>query len=100
MNDKISTMLSFAIRAGKNVWGVDNIPLRRGVGVVVVCPTLSERSLKKLKEQINVPIVRSKRPLEDLLGHSGKAIGVVDKNMVNEILKNIDENYELISEVK
>ncbi len=100
MNDKISTMLSFAIRAGKNVWGVDNIPFRRNVGVVVICPTLSERSVKRLKEQVSVPVIRSKRPLVEILAHSGKAIGVTDENMVKEILKNIDENYELISEGK
>ncbi len=99
--DKIQTMLHFAIRAGKTVFGTDQIVLSRKKKVIVFCSTLSENSTKKmLKDNPNTPIIRSILPLEQILSRSGKAIAVTDSNMADQILKNINDNYELVSEGK
>ncbi|MBE5731490.1 MAG: hypothetical protein E7353_00515 [Clostridiales bacterium] len=99
MSDKIQTMLNFAIRASKTVFGVDNIPSCKSKHVIIACSSLSENSLKQLlKENTKTPIILSKRPLEEIIHRGGKAIAVKDKNMANEILKNINDDYELISE--
>ena len=99
MSDKIQTMLNFAIRASKTVFGVDNIPSCKAKHVIIACSTLSENSLKQLlRDNKNTPIILSKRPLEDIIHRGGKAVAVKDKNMATEILKNINDDYELISE--
>lgn len=99
MSDKIETMLNFAIRASKTVFGVDNIPSCRNKYVIVACSTLSPNSLKQLvKENKNTPIIISKRPLDTIIHRGGKAVAVKDRNMATEILKNISDDYELISE--
>lgn len=102
MQDKIQTMLNFAIRAKKTVYGVDNIVVSKKAKVVVVCKTLSQRSLKRLLcEATRIPILRTVTyELEYLAHKSGKAIAVTDSNMAKEILKNINNDYELISEGK
>lgn len=99
MSDKIQTMLNFAIRASKAVFGVDNIPSCKSKRVIVACSTLSENSLKQLlNENKKTPIILSKKPLESIIHRGGKAVAVKDNNMAMEILKNINEDYELISE--
>lgn len=99
MSDKIQAMLGFAIRASKTVFGVDNIPTCKNKHVIVICSTLSENSLKQLlRENPKTPIVLSKKPLEDVIHRGGKAIAIKDRNMAKEILKNINDDYELISE--
>lgn len=99
MSDKIQTMLNFAIRASKTVFGVDNIPSCKAKHVIIACSTLSENSLKQLlRDNKNTPIILSKRPLEEIIHRGGKAVAVKDKNMATEILKNINDDYELISE--
>lgn len=99
MSDKIQTMLNFAIRASKTVFGVDNIPSCKNKHVIIACSTLSENSLKQLlKENVKTPIIRTKKPLEEIIHRGGKAIAIKDRNMANEIMKNINDDYELISE--
>ena len=99
MSDKIQTMLNFAIRASKTVFGVDNIPSCKSKHVIVVCSTLSENSKKQLlNENKKTPIILSKRPLETIIHRGGKAVAVKDYHMAMEIMKNINEDYELISE--
>lgn len=100
MQDKIATMLNFAIRAKKILYGADVITQSKRKIVVLVCRTLSENSLKKfLKNNQKTLIVKTKAfDLIDLTHKSGKVIAVTDKNMAYEIIKNINENYEVISE--
>ena len=99
MQDKVETMLNFAMRARKVVMGTDNIEVSRKKCLIVICHTLSERSKAKLvRDNPTIPILVSKRELSEVIHKSGKAIAVTDKNMVKEILKNYQENYELISE--
>ena len=101
MADKIETMLNFAIRAKKAVYGVDNIVAVKKVKIAIICRTLSPRSEKNLISQITVPVIRTiSRDLADVCHKSGKAIGITDPNMTAEILKNINFDYELISEGK
>ena len=102
LQDKISTMLNFAMRARKAVYGTETITESRRKLVILVCRTLSENSLKKLvKDNQKTMIIKTKAfDLFDLTHKSGKAIAVIDKNMADEIIKNINENYEVISEGK
>lgn len=102
LQDKISTMLNFAMRAGKAVYGTETITESRRKLVILVCRTLSENSLKKLvKDNQKTMIIKTKAfDLFDLTHKNGKAIAVIDKNMADEIIKNINENYEVISEGK
>ena len=99
MQDKVETMLNFAIRARKIVMGTDNIENSRKKCLIVICHTLSERSKAKIiKDNPTIPVLISKRELAEVIHKSGKAIAVTDRNMVKEILKNYKDNYELISE--
>lgn len=99
LSDKIQTMLNFAIRASKTVFGVDNIPSCKNKHVIVVCSSLSENSMKQLlNENKKTPIILSKKPLDTIIHRGGKAVAIKDYHMAMEIMKNINEDYELISE--
>ena len=90
MSDKIQTMLNFAIRASKTVFGVDNIPSCKAKHVIIACSTLSENSLKQLlRDNKNTPIILSKRPLEEIIHRGGKAVAVKDGDTPETLQKRV-----------
>ena len=104
-NDKVKTMLGFAIKAGKVLFGSDNILANaKRKYLIVVCKTLSENGLNRLiNNAAATPILRNKHdPLSALVYKDNcKAIAVTDKQMATAVLNGYNNNdYELLSEGK
>ena len=104
-NDKVKSLLGFAIKAGKIVYGVDNINAsRRRKHLIVVCHSLSENAMKQLvRNNSTTEILRVKYALlEDVVFKQNcKVIALMDKQMAQAILDNFNrDKYDLISEGK
>ena len=103
MADKVDSLLGFAVKAGKLIYGVDNMLLHgKKRYLVVVCKTLSPRSLKNClnyASRCKLPIIRSvTRPLEEVLHKTQcKAVALTDRQMSEAILKNIGNDYEVLT---
>ncbi len=103
-NDKVVTLMGFAIRAGKVIFGTDAIErYHRRKQLILVDKSLSLNSREKLvRDNKSVPIVLSTSvTLADLTHRDGvKAIALTDKQMAQAILNNMNGSYQLITEVK
>lgn len=95
--EKIESLLGFAARAGKLVYGADNIVLSKRVRVVLVSGDLQENTRKKLLaygQERNVPLIVSKKPLCEILKRDGvKAVGVTDKQMASAMGRYVSDNF-------
>ncbi len=107
MNDKVESILGFAVRAGKVIYGIENVEhLRKKRYLMLICNSLSERSVRKciaVADAGKVPLLQVKnKPLEELVHKTNcKVIAIGDKQMSQAILKFRNENYEVLtSEVK
>lgn len=102
--DKVTALVGFAIKAGKIIFGTDAIERsHRKKGLIIACKTLSEGSLEKLVRQSGGTTVILSRvtPVSELTHKNGcKVIAVTDKQMSDAILKNINGNYQILTEVK
>ncbi|MCL2375711.1 MAG: hypothetical protein FWC82_04230, partial [Firmicutes bacterium] len=71
-NDKLRTMLGFAQRAGKLIFGTDNIlSYRKKIHLVLYDKSLSPNAVKKLQvieEERNLNLYTAPQPLEELVG--------------------------------
>lgn len=103
MADKIETLIGFAIRANKIIYGIDNIEiLRKKRYLIVVCNSLSERTLKRVMsaaQERKIPVIRVKHKLLEDVVHKTqcKVIAVKDNQMSTAIMKYINENYEVLT---
>lgn len=107
MTDKIESILGFAVRANKIIYGLDNIEiLRKKRYLIIVCPSLSQRSTRRaiaIAEEKKIPLIRTKsKPLEEIVHKTQcKAIALTDHQMSRAIMQYINDNYEVLtSEVK
>ena len=104
-NDKLKSMLGFAMKAGKVLFGSDNL-LANGKRkyLIVICKSLSENGINRLVNNAStVPIIKTKNQLLSELTHKDncKAIAFTDKQMANAVLNSYNNNeYELLSEGK
>lgn len=99
--DKIATLLHFAIKAGKLVYGVDNISaFHKKLHLIIICPTLSSNSENEIKNvcvKRNIPLLKPQDTLDKILIKPNcKAAALTDRQMAETILKNTNENYRLI----
>ena len=103
MQDKVVTLVGFAIKSGKVVFGMDAI-LRnsRRKGLIITDKTLSEGSRDKLVRQANGTVVISRvTPVSEITHREGcKVIAITDKQMAQAILDNMNGNYQILTEVK
>ena len=104
-NDKVKSLIGFAIKAGKVTFGSDNIlAYSKKKYLVVICKTLSENGVKRLLNNLqSVPILKTKTcELSSLVFRDNcKAIALTDRQMASAILNNYNNNdYELLSEGK
>ncbi len=96
--DKIASMLGFAMRAGKAVYGVDMI-CRSGskVYAVLYAADLAEGSAFKLKAAAaakGAAVIRCADDLSEITHRVNcKAIGVADRQMAEAILGNLNEKF-------
>lgn len=98
--DLVSTLLRFAVRAGKIVLGYDNICYaRKKIFLIICCDTASERTKRnvlELSKSRSVPIVNCHIGLDNVINKSNcKVLALTDKQMSEAALKNLNENYSI-----
>jgi len=96
---KIETMIGFAIRAGKIIYGAERIYQNKNAKIIIICHTLADNSKKKLLEKRlpNQKIIVTKALLEDIVYKTNcKAIAITDINFAKSILDGINGDYALI----
>ena len=102
--DKVVSLLGFAIKAGKTVFGTDSIErYRKKKHLIFICNTMSEGSKEKLiRANKGTPIVVCRdSSLEEITHRQGlKALALTDRQMAEALLNNINESYQLVTEVK
>lgn len=102
--DKVKTLLGFALRSGKVIFGVDNIiSLNKKKHIVITSSDLSENSFRRLKENISIPILICKyATLQEISYRDNcKVIAITDKQMAEAIKNNFNSDlYDLVSEGK
>ncbi len=92
-NDKFMTMVGFAKRSGKIVYGYDNLGGAKGVKLLAVGDSASDnlkRAMTMLSEKKGIPLV-SVVSLERKLGNNIKALGLTDANMVKAVLDYVNQ---------
>lgn len=101
--DKVVSILGFAIKAGKVLYGCDSIErYHKRKYLMILCGTLSDNSRDKIiRSQVGVPTVVVKQTtVEEMTHHSGcKAIAVIDKQMAQAMLDNMNGTYQRVTEV-
>lgn len=98
--NKLESLLGFAVKSGKIVFGFDNLcETRKNVKLVICSPSTNEKVKQKLIllcDHKKWDFVESKELLEDLIHRENcKVVGIVDKNMSSAILKL--ENIEVVT---
>lgn len=90
--DKFAAMLGFAVRAGKIVYGIDNLKTARRLKLLAVSDGASDNlsdGMKRIAERQSVTLVEVKS-LEELVGYNCKALGITDENMANAMIEYAD----------
>ena len=104
--DKIESLLGFAVKAGKLVYGADSLETTRTrVYAIFTCCTASENTKKKMRELATakrIPLIFTKKELQYIVSRKNcKVIGVTDKQMAGAMLTRLNESYDTdCSEVK
>ena len=101
---KIETMIGFAIKANKIIYGAERIYTssfnkNKNAKLIIICSTLADNSKKKLLEKklSNQKILLSKNLLDDIVHKTNcKAIAITDTNFIRPILENLNEYYTLL----
>lgn len=99
---KNDSMLGFAIKSGKIIYGQEQIEdYRKKMHVIIVCQTLSEntkKSIIKFSQSRKIPLLISTRLLNKIVNKENcKVIALRDFNMARYILNNLDEYYQHIT---
>ena len=101
--DKLKTLVGFAMKAGKVVYGIDNIEYSKSKRLIILCKTLSENSFKKVVAQAGkTPVLLcTQSTVAEITYRDGcKAIAIADKQMAEAIMKLKNGSYQLITEVR
>ena len=99
------TMVGFAKRSGKIVYGYDSLKSARGIKLMAVSSTASDNlksSMELLAQKKRCPLVTAVA-LEDKVGNNVKALGLTDANMANAIEEYIvtgDSEYSIKNGVR
>lgn len=83
MNDKFMSMIGFAKRARKIVYGIDTLENTKQLKLLAVSDSASDNlvnSMKNLAEKRHLPLVTAEG-LETKVGGNCKALGITDENM-------------------
>ncbi len=102
MSDKVATLIGFAVKANKLIYGLDELEEgKRKRYLIVFCNSLSERGKAEVKElalKNKVPAIETLTvKLEDIVHKKNcKVIGVANKQMSEAIIKYITDDYSLI----
>ncbi|MCH5165735.1 MAG: hypothetical protein J1G01_04980 [Clostridiales bacterium] len=86
--DKFLTMIGFAKRAGKIIYGYDTLRKSKSVRLLAVSDTASQNLLSDmmcLAVNQGLPIVTAPK-LEEAIGNNVKALGITDENMARAVV--------------
>ena len=89
--DKLISMIGFAKRSGKIVYGYDGLKKAKNVKMYAVSDTSSDNlkaSMNALAAKTHTPIVRVCY-LESIVGNNVKALGLTDENMARAAMEYI-----------
>lgn len=95
-SDKFLVMIGFAKRAGKIVYGLDNLKAKKRLKLLAVSDTASENlvaGMKNLAAKQSLPLVQV-AALEEAVGSNCKALGITDENMAREMLSFVSSGAE------
>ncbi|MCH5157748.1 MAG: hypothetical protein J1F33_00990 [Clostridiales bacterium] len=87
--DKFMSMLGFAKRARKIVYGLDSLETAKHIKLLALSDTASEnltKAIVRLSQRKNLPLITVEK-LEDKAGGNCKALGITDENMALEMIK-------------
>ena len=102
--DKVESILGFAIKAGKVIFGADSIErYHKKKHLIIMCKTLATNTREKLlRTNPGVPAIVSHGIEVEELTHklNCKVIAVTDKQMAQAILTNKNGTYQVVTEVK
>ena len=100
-HDKVETLLGFAIRAGKVVFGYDNIESNRKCVLIIVCKSLSQNAKERvLRKAGKTTVIETQCALSEITHRNGcKAIALTDKQMAHAVINCLNERYHLVTEV-
>ena len=100
--DKFISMIGFAKRSAKIVYGYDNLKSKAkgksaggggGVKLLAVSGNASDNlkdGMKTLATKLNIPLITAKY-LENIVGNNVKALGISDANMADAIVKFVSD---------
>lgn len=101
--DKIESLLGFAVKAGKIIYGFDNIEtLRKKRYLIIIDKTASKRLSRHCTEfakSKHLPLLQiNHKKIEDVVHKLNcKVIAITDKQMSAAILKFANDNYEVLT---
>lgn len=102
--DKVESILGFAIKAGKVLFGADSIErYHKKKHLILMCNTVSENTREKLlRTNPGVPAIISRTAKVEDLTHrvNCKVVAVTDKQMAQAIITNKNGSYQFVTEVK
>lgn len=106
LRDKIESLIGFAVKAGKTVYGADAIEsTKTRYYLIFLCNTASDNTKNKvisIAQNKHVKVIVTEKELQYAVNRKNcKVLAITDKQMSEAMLKSLGENYRLISaEVK
>lgn len=91
-NDKFITMIGFARRSGKIVYGLDSLKGAKNIKLLAVSDTASDnlkRNIELIADNKGLPIVYTDG-LENTVGNNVKALGLTDGNMAKAVIDYVE----------
>lgn len=100
---KAESLIGFAVKAGKILYGLDNIKAAHtGIHLIIYSTDASEKTQKEIKYQAKekgLPLVESQKSIEEIVYKGGiKAVAIKDRQMSRAILNSLDN--ETFREIK
>lgn len=91
-NDKFVSMIGFARRSGKIVYGLDSLKHAKNIKLLAVSDSASDnlvRNMERLADESEIPIVYAVG-LERTVGNNVKALGLTDSNMAKAVAEYVE----------
>ncbi len=101
--DKVVSILGFAMKSGKVLYGCDSIErYHKQKYLMILCDSLAENAREKiLRSQVGVPtVIVRQTTVADITHRPGcKAVAITDKQMAQAMLNNMNGTYQHVTEV-
>lgn len=96
LSTRINTFVGFAVRAGKIVWGTDNVlAWKKKLRLILASENVSENALEKLRryaesKPADLKVLGSDAVAELTHRDGVKVIGITDKNLSDAIVQELE----------